>query len=176
MLQPGDGAVELAYRPSGKEGAAAPASRNASPRFDGKAHERQKRPTIALNDLVSFVAASFRGHPHINNVLTHISGADRGAVERALQAILDPRAGRSALSPLAWNLVDLMCADRGVTGRILKPFYRELLVTLLGDALASHLIAHITSLFLEREMVMRSAPAFNPAGGSGSAGGAGAGQ
>jgi hypothetical protein len=69
-----------------------------------------------------------------------------------------------------------MCADRGVTGRILKPFYRELLVTLLGDALASHLIAHITSLFLEREMVMRSAPAFNPAGGSGSAGGAGAGQ
>lgn len=173
MLQPSEGTVELACRPLGEEGAAALASRGTSPRFDEKTHERQERPAIALNDLVFCVAASFRGHPHINNVLTHISGANRDAVERALHAILDPRTGRSALSPLAWNLVDLMCADRGVTGRILKPFYRELLITLLGDALASHFIAHVTSLFLEREIVTRSAPAFNPAGGSGSASGAG---
>jgi hypothetical protein len=51
-----------------------------------------------------------------------------------------------------------MCADRGVTGRILKPFYRELLVGLLGETVASHLIVHVTSLFLECEKAAQSAP------------------
>lgn len=113
---------------------------------------------IDLNDLAFSIAAAFRGHPHISNVLTHISGANWSAVENALRVILDPCAGSRDFSPLARNIVDLMCADRGVTGRIVKPFYRERLVMLLGDQVASHFIAHITSLFLEYEV---AAPMIN---------------
>jgi hypothetical protein len=128
-------------------------------RADARDNERQ--PTkqqecadVDLDNLVFCVAAAFRGHPHINNVLTHISGANWNAVEKALHVILDPRAGSHDLSPLARNIVDLMCADRGVTGRILKPFYHERLVALLGDQVASRLIAHVTSLFLESEVAV----------------------
>jgi hypothetical protein len=141
----------------------------ALPRIEEQTQKRQDRPDIALGDLVFHVVASFRGHPHINNVLTHISGANWAAVEEALRAILDPRTGSGGLSPLAWNIVDLMCADRGVTGRILKPFYRDLLTALLGSEVASRFIAHVTSLFLESEIAARSAPARNPAAGSGPA-------
>jgi hypothetical protein len=131
----------------------------ALPRIEEQTQKRQDRPDIAPGDLVFHVAASFRGHPHINNVLTHISGANWAAVEEALCAILDPRTGSSGLSPLAWNIVDLMCADRGVTGRIFKPFYRDLLTALLGEEVASRVIAHVTSLFLESEIAARSVPA-----------------
>lgn len=122
---------------------------------DARLEQPQARPEIALDELVFLVVAAFRGYPHINNVLTHISGANWGNVEQALRVILDPCAETHELSPLARNIVDLMCADRGVTGRI-KPFYRELLITLLGDAVASRLIAHVTYLFLERELAARS--------------------
>lgn len=113
--------------------------------------KRQGCVEIDLNDLVFHVAAAFRGHPHLNNVLTHISRANWSAVEKALYGIFDRHAGSNGLSPLARNIVDLMCADRGVTGRILKPFYRERLVALLGKREAAHLIAHVTRLFLECE-------------------------
>jgi hypothetical protein len=104
---------------------------------------------IELAELVLVVVAAFRRHPHINNVLTHISGADWSRVEAALRAILDPQAGSRDLSPLARNIVDLMCADRGVTGRILKPYYREVLVALLGEGVARRFITHVTCLFME---------------------------
>lgn len=127
-------------------------SRGRPPESDGQIQGQQRPPEVTLDGLVFFVAAAFRGHPHINNVLTHISGANRDRVEQALRVILDSRAGSHDLSPLARNIVDLMCADRGVTGRILKPFYRALLMTFLGDRVASRLIAHVTCLFLEYEV------------------------
>jgi hypothetical protein len=173
MLRKVDQTLDIASLSHGEEMISVPEGRDIWARFDEQARRRQIRPKIALNDLVSCIVASFRGHPHINNVLTHISGAHWNAVEQALCAILDPRSGSDALSPLAWNIVDLMCADRGVTGRILKPFYRELLVALLGDVAASRFVAHVTSLFLEREVAIRSTMAINPAGGSGSTSGAG---
>jgi hypothetical protein len=142
-------------------------------RFGDHAGRRQDIPDIVLDDLVFRVAAAFRGHPHINNVLTHISGANWNAVEGALRAILDPRTGSGDLSPLARNIVDLMCADRGVTGRIVKPFYRGLLTDLLGMATASRFIAHVTSLFLESEIAACAVPAPHRPGGSPSAGKAG---
>ena len=40
------------------------------PDSDGQPQGQQERPEIALDDLVFFVVATFRGHPHINNVLT----------------------------------------------------------------------------------------------------------
>lgn len=129
------------------------------------------RPVIAVDDLV--FAAAFRGHPHINNVLTHISGANWNAIETALRAILDPRTGTKDLSPLARNIIDLMCADRGITGRIVKPFYRELLKSLLGSTVSSRFITHITSLFLENEIAAQLGSAPNPVAGSGSTNNAG---
>jgi hypothetical protein len=123
----------------------------------------QNHAEVDLDNLVFRVAAAFRGHSHINNVLTHISGANWTAVEEALRVILDPGAASHDLSPLARNIVELMCADRGVTGRILKPFYRQCLVVLLGDEAASRLIAHITSLFLEQQAAARTAGNARPA-------------
>lgn len=116
---------------------------------------RGENPEIAIDDFVFTVVAAFRRHPHINNVLTHISGASWERVEKALRVILDPLAGSGDLSPLARNIVDLMCADRGVTGRILKPYFRDLLAAVLSPRLAARVTAHVTCLFLEYELTGR---------------------
>jgi hypothetical protein len=118
---------------------------------DGKFPRSGARPEISVDELVFTVIAAFRGHGHINNVLTHISGGNWVQVEQALRVILDPCARSRDISPLARNIIDLMCADRGVTGRIVKPFYRELLAAVLGQQMASHLVAHVTALFQECE-------------------------
>lgn len=108
---------------------------------------------MAVPELTFFIVAAFRRHPHINNVLTHISGGSWSRIEQALQVIVDPDASGCDLSPLARNIIDLICADRGVTGRIVKPYYRELLVRVLGETVARRLIAHVTCLFIESEAV-----------------------
>jgi hypothetical protein len=113
------------------------------------------RVTMAVPELVAYVVAAFRSHPHISNVLTHISNGSWDRIEQALQVILDLHSGRNDLSPLVGNIIDLMCADRGITGRIFKPYYQELLVALLGEAVAKRLIAHITCLFMEGEIATR---------------------
>ena len=112
---------------------------------------------IAVGDLAFLVVAGLRRQPHISNVLTHISGADWGRVEQALRAILDPFTASRDLTPLARNIVDLMCADRGVTGRILKPYFRDLLARVLSPHLAALLTDHVTLLFLEFELGSRLA-------------------
>lgn len=100
-------------------------------------------------ELAFMVVAMLRAHPHVSNVLTHISRGNWTQVEAALGVILDPDTHSSRLSPLARNIVDLMCADRGVTGRIFKPYYQDLLTNILGKATARRLIANVTSLFVE---------------------------
>lgn len=112
---------------------------------------------IAVGDLAFLVVAAFRRHPHINNVLTHISGANRQRVEQAQRAILDPLTASRDLTPLARNILDLMCADRGVTGRILKPYFRGLLARILSPHLAGLLTDHVSFLFLELELESRLA-------------------
>jgi hypothetical protein len=112
---------------------------------------------IAVGDLAFVVVAAFRRQPHISNVLTHISGANWGRVEQALRAILDPFTASRDLTPLARNIVDLMCADRGVTGRILKPYFRDLLARVLSPHLAALLTDHVSLLFLEFELGSRLA-------------------
>lgn len=106
---------------------------------------------MAVPELTFFIVAAFRRHQHINNVLTHISGGSWSRIEQALQVIVDPEASGCDLSPLARNIIDLICANRGVTGRIVKPYYRELLVGALGETVARRLIAHVTCLFIESE-------------------------
>src|SRR5262245_59044253 len=77
---------------------------------------------LSTADLGFRIFAAFRAHPHISNVLTHISRSNWSQVECALNAILDPTTTSDRLSPLAHNILDLMCAERGITGKILKPY------------------------------------------------------
>ncbi|RTL92998.1 MAG: hypothetical protein EKK31_33010 [Hyphomicrobiales bacterium] len=109
--------------------------------------------SMTVPELVFFIVAAFRRHPHINNFLTHISGGSWSRIEQALQVIVDPDASGRDLSPLARNIIDLICADRGVTSRIVKPYYRKLLVRALGETVARRLISHVTCLFVESEAV-----------------------
>lgn len=97
-------------------------------------------------ELVKRMVAAFRGHPHVNNVLTHICGSQWTRIEQALRTIVNPAAMRSDLSPLARNLVELMWAERGVTGRILKPYLRELLARSLKRDAADRLLCQIDRL------------------------------
>lgn len=126
-------------------------------RGDGSLEEHQGYPNIPLDQVVFILVASFRGHGHINNVLTHISRGNWDRIEQALRHIFDSSTVSHDLSQLERNIVELMCADRGVTGRILKPFYQELIVTILGKTTASRLIAHVNSLFLECENAVQPA-------------------
>lgn len=112
---------------------------------------RAASAVIPLDEVVRDLVVAFRKHPHISNVFTHISRGNWSQVEQALRVILDPGSGNRDLSPLARNMVELMCADRGVTGRILKPYFHSLIASLLAPPLATRLTAHVTSLFEEYE-------------------------
>ncbi|HET7412470.1 MAG TPA: hypothetical protein VFJ18_07380 [Pararhizobium sp.] len=102
-------------------------------------------------EFASFVATAFRNHQHLGNVLTHVSGGNWKRVEEALRAILDPHVDGRSLTPLARNIVELMCADRGVTGRILKPYYQGLLIGVLGETVARRVIDNVMCLFIDFE-------------------------
>jgi hypothetical protein len=103
-------------------------------------------PEFDLDDLVEWLVTAFRGHPHVCNVMTHISRARWERIAQALRAILCPAAIRDDLSPLAQKIVELMWAERGVTGRILKPYLHEQFVRILPGPVADHLLNHIAGL------------------------------
>lgn len=114
------------------------------PEFAGS----EQRPELSTAELAFRIFAVFRAHPHINNVLTHISRARWAEVERSLNSILDPATPSDDLSPLAQNIIDLMCAERGITGKILRPYFHAALHRVLGQHRAERLIRHIDALFL----------------------------
>lgn len=99
--------------------------------------------------MASIATSAFRAHGHICNVMTHISGGHWDRVEDALRLILDPRAVRSDLTPLAENIVELLSADAGVTGRIVKPYFETLMARLLPADAAATLCAHLACLSVE---------------------------
>ncbi len=105
-----------------------------------------------LSDLVYTVVVMFRSHPHINNVLTHLCGGRWERIGQALCVILNPLATLNDLSPLAQNVVELMCAERGITGRVLKPYFHTLLAKVLPPRIAAYLRAHVLRLLHEMEM------------------------
>lgn len=75
---------------------------------------------------VRTLVTRLRKHPHLNNVLTHIARGRWDRIEAALMTIFSAPNSPASLSPLARNLVDLLWAERGVTGRIAKPFFLDL--------------------------------------------------
>lgn len=106
--------------------------------------------TMPASELAAIVVAHFRAHGHICNVLTHISGAKWDRVEEAIRVILDPCAGKPELTPLAENIVDLLCAERGVTGRIVKPYFETLLAHVLPADVAARICVHVACLCHEQ--------------------------
>lgn len=120
----------------------------------------QEWSAVDAADLALTMVANFRAHPHICNVMPHTSGGNWTKVEKALVAILDLERDEAKLSKLAENIVELFCAERGVTGRILKPFFAQLLTAYLPAEAARALAAHVEALFLrmsEPEAVPASA-------------------
>ncbi len=104
---------------------------------------------LSTDELAFAVYASFQAHPHINNVLTHISRANSTRLEQSLRSILDLTTPSDRLSPLEQNIVDLMCADRGTTGKILRPYFHSVLRKVLQPDQADRMIRHVDFLFLE---------------------------
>ncbi len=102
-----------------------------------------------LGDLVHTTVAVFRRHPHINNVMTHICAGQWERIGQALRLIFNPLATLNDLSALAQNIVELMCAERGITGRILKPYFHASLARVLPPRTAEYLRRHILRLFLK---------------------------
>lgn len=105
-----------------------------------------RQMVLSLELLAATVVASFRSHSHINNVMTHISGARWDHIECALLRIFDPAAAPVGMSRLESNIVELVCAEGGVTGRILKPYFQSVLKRLLPVPSVAALQAHISSL------------------------------
>ncbi|MCA6106223.1 hypothetical protein [Bradyrhizobium cenepequi] len=121
------------------------------------------RPELSTAELAFRIFAAFRAHPHINNVLTHIARANWVQVEQSLNRILDVATESEGLSPLEQNIVDLMVAERGVTGKILKPCFHAVLHRLLARDRAEQLICHIEALFFELEWKAQRPPPATPA-------------
>ncbi|MBX9648119.1 MAG: hypothetical protein K2X57_13815 [Xanthobacteraceae bacterium] len=113
--------------------------------------DRDARPGLSTDELAFKTFAAFRAHPHISNVLTHNSGANWVRVERSLNRFLDLATASDGLSPLEQNIIDLTCADRGITSRIMKPYFHTVLHKILQLDHAERLIRHVETLFLELE-------------------------
>jgi hypothetical protein len=109
------------------------------------------RPEFSTSEIAFRIFAALRAHPHISNVLTHISRANWIEVERSLNRILDMSTTSDGLSSLEENIIDLMVGERGVTGRILKPYFQAALHRLVEPSRAERLIRHVNALYLELE-------------------------
>jgi hypothetical protein len=128
----------------------------------------QPCPELSTAELAFHVYAAFRAEPHINNVLTHISRTRWAELEQSINSILDPATTSDRLSPLGQNIVELMVAERGPTGRILKPYFHAVLYNLLQPSQAERLISRIEALFLDLEwkaqhLTPRAPPSPRPA-------------
>ncbi len=106
---------------------------------------------LSTAELAFRIFAAFRAHPHINNVLTHISRAKWFEVEKSLNRILDLSMTSDDLSPLEENIIELMVGERGITGKILKPYFLAALHWILQPGHAERLIRHINALYPELE-------------------------
>jgi len=111
----------------------------------------QVQRQLSTAELAFRIFAAFRAHPHINNVLTHISRARWVEVEQSLNRILDLATTSDGLSPIEENLIELMVGERGITGKILKPYFLAALHRILQPAYAKRLIRHVNALSLELE-------------------------
>jgi hypothetical protein len=109
-----------------------------------------EQPEHEARVLASVAVAAFRTHAPVRNAMMRISDGRWDRIEEALCVILDPRARRSEFTPLAENIVDLLCATRGLNGPVVKPWFRSLLDRLLPSGIAKRLCAQAVSLYGEQ--------------------------
>ncbi|WP_108398996.1 hypothetical protein [Devosia submarina] len=76
---------------------------------------------IEPQKLAGMLVVELRHHGHFNNVLTHIFAADWREAEAALARLLDLNS-ESDLSNREADLVSLLCGERGVTGKLMRPW------------------------------------------------------
>lgn len=111
-----------------------------------------------IDDLAFSLVAALHRHPHLSNVLTHISRSSWPRIEHTVRVILDPATQQRDLTPLARNMLDLMCNERGVTGRIFKPYFNALLTALAGPNKAEALLSRIHRLATPEAAVVIALP------------------
>lgn len=99
-----------------------------------------------LNSLAEILYAALRRHPHLGNVLTHIAAQKWQRVEEALGQLLDPSAEPERFSPVARNLLELICDNRGTTGRILQPFFFGTVAHVAGEDARAKLETRLRAL------------------------------
>src|SRR6185437_11237546 len=92
------------------------------------------------------LTSAFRNHPHINNVLTHISLGQWDRIEAALGNLLTAPIDTAPVSPLERNLLCLLWEEGGITGRVVKPFFLDICRTSLPPSLAARCVAGIDAL------------------------------
>jgi hypothetical protein len=105
------------------------------------------------------LVVTFRRHPHINNVLTHVALGRWERVEDALTVILAAPADAATLSPLARNLLDLLWGEAGVTGRILKPLFLDRCRRALPPARGEACVHGVAALYARAAVPVRQAAA-----------------
>lgn len=76
---------------------------------------------MKLQDLAGMLIIELRHHGHFNNVLTHIFAADWRQAEASLARLLELD-NESDLSNCEADLVALLCGERGVTGKLMRPW------------------------------------------------------
>ena len=113
---------------------------------DAEIPESEGRAELTTAELAFRIAAAFRAHPHINNVLTHISRAKWADVEKSLNRILDVATTGDDLSSLDENIIELM---------VLKPYLLAGLRRIVGPTHAERLTRHVSALYLELEWKMQ---------------------
>jgi hypothetical protein len=96
--------------------------------------------------MVAFLTTAFRTHAHINNVMTHIASGRWDRVEQALGTIISPEASVASLTPLGRNIVELLWAEGGTTGRIMKPLFIDLCRRAVPAPSAERWIDHVAAL------------------------------
>jgi hypothetical protein len=104
------------------------------------------KSTGAIDDLSFALVALLRADGHLCNVLTHIASGNWRAVEQAIVVILSPRASSKKLSNVARNIVELAYDNRGITGRIMGPFFFNAIVRVAGSPAGKRLEKKIRHL------------------------------
>lgn len=77
--------------------------------------------------LAENLSATIRQHPHLGNVVTHISSGRWARVDEALLPLFTPSENFLTVDPLTNNILRLICDNQGTTGRIMQPFFKDFL-------------------------------------------------
>lgn len=96
--------------------------------------------------LAEDLSSAFRRHPHLGNVLTHISSGRWPRVDEALQPLFTPSSKGFEVGPLTRNILELICDNRGTTGRIMQPFFQTYLSRRLNTVDAENIAAWVWHL------------------------------